>query len=393
MSTDTVNGFISSYPYLFVPLAIVLAYLLFRLTRFLLARGFFKIAFRTETTYDDLLVDALYPFRVAWVVPLALLFLLARYAYPHLPLLEDLVLFSVVWILVDFAISLLTGINEIYRHNPRYTGTPVAGYIGLLKVVTFVIGIVITISMFTDMPPAVLLGGVGAWLAVLLLIFRDTILAFLASVQISTQELVKDGDWIEVPSYDANGIVADIGLNAIKVRNFDNTLTMIPTHKIVDVAFRNYRGIEESGARRLKLTINIDVDSIHFCDLNLLDKLSKYDLIADTVNEQIAKIKESQLDSLNSSDFPLDSPQLTNVQLFMRYADAYLGKRKDLHRRRLPHIIYISEPSSSGVSVNIFAYTRKTSWPDYAAIKDDITIHMIAAVPYFGLKVFRIAAR
>jgi miniconductance mechanosensitive channel len=206
MSIESIREFIADYPILFIPLAIIVAYLLYRLTKFVLARGSFWIAFRTETVYDDLMVDALMPFRVAWLVPLLLFYYFADFAYADLPLVQDIVLFLIIWVLIDFSISLLTGINEIYEHRPRYTGTPVAGYIGLLKVIAVIAGAVITISVFSDVPPAVLLGGVGAWLAVLLLIFRDTILAFLASVQISTQQLVKDGDWIEVPSYSANGI-------------------------------------------------------------------------------------------------------------------------------------------------------------------------------------------
>jgi miniconductance mechanosensitive channel len=232
MSIDSIRDFIADYPVLFIPLAIIAAYLLYRLSKFILARGSFWIAFRTETVYDDLMVDALMPFRVAWLIPLLLFYYFAEFAYAGLPIVKDIVLFLIIWVLVDFTISLLTGINEIYEHRPRYSGTPVAGYIGLLKVLTFIAGVVITISIFSDVPPAVLLGGVGAWLAVLLLIFRDTILAFLASVQISTQNLVKDGDWIEVPSYNANGIVNDISLNSITVRNFDNTLTVIPTYTL-----------------------------------------------------------------------------------------------------------------------------------------------------------------
>lgn len=389
MSVNIIKELIAAYPIIFIPLAIILAYLIFRLTRFILARGSFKIALRTDTTYDDLMIDALYPFRVAWLVPLILLYYLAEFAYAELPIVKDIVLFLMIWVVVDFSISLLSGINEIYEHQPRYTGTPVAGYIGLLKVLAVIVGVVITISIFSDLPPAVLLGGVGAWLAVLLLIFRDTILAFLASVQISTQELVKDGDWIEVPSYNANGIVSDISLNSITVRNFDNTLTMIPTYKIVDVAFRNYRGMEESGGRRLTRFVHFDVNSIRFCDIGLLKNLREYDSIADVVSDQIEKIKESQLEKAEPINVPLDGPQLTNLDLFMKYLIAYLRGRNDLHQRRLETVIQTSGPGPRGIAVEIYAFTKATGWVEHAATRDEITIHLLAAAPYFDLRVFQ----
>ncbi len=389
MFVNTIREFIASYPIISIPLAIIVAYLLYRLTKFILARGSFKIALHTETTYDDLMIDALYPFRVAWLVPLILFYYFAEFAFTEQPLIKDIVLFLIIWVLVDFSISLLTGINEIYEHRPRYTGTPVAGYIGLLKVLAVVVGIVLTISIFSDLPPAVLLGGVGAWLAVLLLIFRDTILAFVASIQISTQELVKDGDWIEVPSYNANGIISDISLNSITVRNFDNTITMIPTYKIVDVAFRNYRGMEESGGRRLIRSVHFDVNSIRFCDLALLKKLRKYDLIAKVVNDQIEKIEQNHLEAAEPVDFPLDGPQVTNLDLFIKYLNAYLRGRKDLHQRRLKAVIQTSEPGPNGFAVEIYAFTKATGWVEHAATRDEITIHLLAAAPYFDLRVFQ----
>lgn len=389
MSIEDIREFLAAYPYIVIPVAIILAYLLFRVTRFILARVSFRIAFRTETTYDDLMVDALYPFRVAWLVPLILAYFLADFAYSELPIIKNMILFLILWLVVDFSISLLSGINEVYEHRPQYEGKPIAGYIGLLKVLAVTVGIVLSISIFADVPPAVLLGGVGAWLAVLLLIFRDTILAFLASVQISTQELVKDGDWIQVPSYDANGTVIDISLNSITVRNFDNTITIIPTYKIVDVAFKNWRGMQEAGGRRIVSSIQFDINTIRFCSLSMLEKLAKYDLITDIVGDQIRFIQKGQLEQANPPDFPLDGPQITNLQLYMRYVEAFLKSRKDLHQRRLAPVIQTAEPGSQGLAVQIFVFTKKTDWVTHAAIRDELVIHLVAAAPYFGLRIFQ----
>jgi len=388
MSVGALQNLFADFPFLFIPLAIILAYIIYRLTRFIFARISFWIAFRTETTYDDLMVDALYPFRVAWLVPLLLFYYFAKFAYAERPIVNDIVLFLIIWFLVDFSISVLSGINEIYKHRPRYTGTPVAGYIGLLKVLVVIGGAVISISVFSDVPPAVLLGGVGAWLAVILLIFRDTILAFVASVQISTQQLVKDGDWIDVPGYNANGIISDISLNSITVRNWDNTLTVIPTYKIVDVAFKNYRGMEESGGRQITRSIHFDVKSIKFCEMNLLEKLGRYELITDDVKNQIEKIKANELQTAEPLDFPLDGPQSTNLDLYIKYLRAYLKGRQDLHQRRLT-IVQTSDPGREGIAVEIYVYTKATGWLEHAATRDEIMIHLLAAAPYFDLRIFQ----
>ena len=284
---------------------------------------------------------------------------------------------------------MLSGVNEIYKNRPRCNGTPVAGYVGLLKVLAIFVGAVISIPIFSDVPPDVLLGGVGAWLAVLLLIYRDTILAFLASVQISNQEMVKDGDWIQVPSYSADGIISDISLNSITVRIWDNMLTVIPTYKIVDVAFRNYRGMEESGGRQIARSVHFDVNSIKFCELSLLERLGKYDLIADVVNKQIEMIKESQLEGAEPLDFPLDGLHYTNLDLFIKYLRAYLNGRKDLQQRRMTTVIQTSDPGRDKIAVQIFSYTKATGWVEHAATRDEIMIHLLAVAPYFDLRVFQ----
>ena len=389
MFVNTIREFVASYPIISIPLAIVVAFLLYRLTRYILARVSYWVAFRTETIYDDLMVDALYPFRVAWLVPLILFYYLAEFAYAELPIIKDIVLFLIILAVVDFSISALSGINDIYEHQPRYTGTPIAGYIGLLKVLAVILGVVLVISIFSDLPPAVLLGGVGAWLAVLLLIFRDTILAFVASVQISTQQLVKDGDWIEVPSYNVNGFITGISLNSVTVRNLNNTITMIPTHKIVDVAVINNRGWDDGGGRQINKSFPFDVNSIGFCDTALLKNLRKYDLIADVVNDQIEKIRENQLETTEPVDFLLDGPQVTNLDLFMKYVSAYLSRRKDLVKRRLPTIIRISESGPKGIVVQILAFTKATGSIEHFATCDEIIIHLIAVAPDFGLRAFQ----
>ncbi len=389
MSFEAIQNWIITNPYIFFPVVLLLGYLLYRVTRYILARGSYRIALRTETVYDDLIVDQLHPFRVAWLVPLLLIYYYALYAIGPDSLLTNLALLTIIWIGVDFVIALLSGVNEIYRHTPKYSGVSVAGYIGLFKVLIAVIAFVLSLALFADVSPIALLSGVGAWLAVLLLIFRDTILNFMASVQISSQQLVKDGDWIEVPSYGANGFVTEINLNTIKVKNFDNTDTVIPTFKMVDVAYKNWRAMQESGGRRLKKSIILDMSTVKFCDNALFESLGKYDLVAGYIDEKIRQINDFQSQQDESVDFPLDGPYITNVELFMEYIRAYLRSRKDIHQKRLPFVIRMLEPSSRGLPIEIFVFTKTTVWPEFEAIQGDIMIHLLAATPYFDLRIYQ----
>lgn len=392
MSFEAVQNWIIANPYLFFPVVLIVGYLLYRVTKFILARGSYRIALRTETVYDDLIVDQLHPFRVAWLVPLLLIYYYAIYAVGPDSLLKNLALLTIIWIGADFVIALLSGVNDIYRHTTKYSGVSVAGYIGLFKVLIIVIAFVLSIALFAGVSPLALLSGVGAWLAVLLLIFRDTILNFMASVQISSQQLVKDGDWIEVPSYGANGFVTEINLNTIKVKNFDNTDTVIPTFKMVDVAYKNWRAMQESGGRRLKKSIILDMSTVKFCDNALFESLGKYDLVAGYIDEKIRQINDFQSQQDESVDFPLDGPYITNVELFMEYIRAYLRSRKDIHQKRLPFVIRMLEPSSRGLPIEIFVFTKTTVWVDFEAIQGDIMIHLLAATPYFDLRIYQEAS-
>lgn len=392
MTFESIQNWILANPYLFFPIVLLFSYLVYKITKFILARGSYRIALQTETVYDDLIVDQLHPFRVAWLVPLALIYYYAWYTLGPESLLAKLALLTMIWIGADFVIALLSGVNEIYRHTPKYSGVSVAGYIGLFKVLIAVIAFVVSVALFAGVPPLTLLSGVGAWLAVLLLIFRDTILNFMASVQLSSQQLVKDGDWIEVPSYGANGFVIEINLNTIKVRNFDNTITVIPTYKMVEVAYKNWRAMEESGGRRIKKSIILDVSTVKFCDQALFESLGKYDLIAEYIDEKIRDIDEFQSSKDESVDFPLDGPYITNVELYMEYIRAYLRTRKDLHQKRLPFVIRMLESSSRGLPIEIFVFTKTTAWAEYEGVQGDIMIHMLAATPYFDLRIYQEAS-
>lgn len=370
---EAIQIFSSDMPYLFFPILILIAFLLYRGTQFVFARISYRVALRTETIYDDLFVDRLQPFRFAWLLPLLVIFFFTEMLFPEYPFLKKTALVLSIGFLADFLIAILSGINDVYKNNPRYTGVSVAGYIGLLKVLTVVAAIVFTISYLSEIDLVTLLSGVGAWLAVLLLIFRDTILSFLASIQISTQKLIKEGDSVDVPAFGASGTITEIDLQTITVQNWDNTITAIPTSKIVDTGFKNYRLMIESGSRRLKRSILIDVNSLKFADQELTNRLGNLDLIQEKMGDMLQTTPE----------------QITNLQLFIRYTKGYLRSRKEIRQRRYPLVVRTLESTSEGLPLEIIIFVKASNWEKFEEIQAEIILHLMAMLPNFGLKAYQ----
>ena len=387
MNFNNIQLWLQNHLYLAIPIYIFLAYVLYKLVSFLLARGAYNIALRTSNIYDDLIVDQLQPFRFAWLIPLTLLYFYSEFLYGNNVVILNIVLLLIIWIAVDFILSILSGINEVYKNNPRYTGVSVAGYIGVIKVLAVTAAVVLNIILLFDVKPADLVAGIGAWLAVLLLIFRDTILSFVASVQISSQALIKEGDMIHVPAFNTFGVVKEVNLRTILIQNFDNTITNVPTDKIVDAGFKNYRKMLETKAREMQRSISLDLNSIKYCDKSLLERLEHIDLIKDYVNEKLSLIKNK---GKSNADFPTSDSNVTNLQLYSRYVETYLRNRKDIRLKGYSFLVRTLDPGPQGLPLEMYAFIKAGSWEEFEAIQTEIMNHLIAALPYFDLKPFQI---
>ena len=338
---------------------------------------------------DDILVKHIKPLRIAYLAPLLAIYLLA-YLLPEYQIwIEKFALFLILWIAAVTISSLLNAFNEIYEQRPGFNGVSIQSYLDIAKLLIMAVAIILSISLFSGESPVVLLTGLGALTAVLLLVFQNTILALVASVQINAMDLIKEGDWIEVPSYDADGDVMNISLHNIKIRNFDMTFTVIPTHKIMEVAYRNWRGMQESGGRRIERSILIDMTSMRFCDDKMLKSLCKIDLIHDYLVKRINTIDEYKKDHADHFDSPLDGPQITNTELFREYIKMYLKSRKDIHHSKLPFLIRSLAPTPAGLPIELYIFTKTTTWEDYEAIQSEIFDHLLAAATHFNLRVFQ----
>lgn len=374
------------YALLLVSLLTALALVFARLV---VAKWLMGLANRSANQSDDVLVRYLKPKRIAWLAPLAVVYAASTLFPEQQIIISKASLLLILWILTITLISLINAVNIIYESRKSYKGVSIAGYLDIAKILFLFVAIILSITIFTNKSPLALLTGLGAVAAVLMLIFQNTILSLVASVQIAANDLIKEGDWIEVPSYDADGDVENINLHTIKIRNFDMTYSIIPTHKIMDVSFRNWRGMMESGGRRIQRSILLDQFSVKFCSIDMLKQLQKIDLIADWTAESINKLEEYAKIHQEQYDLPLDGPQVTNIEIFRAYIEAYLKNRSDIFTEKMPFLVRVLASKPNGLPVELYVFAKTTQWEKFEAIQAQIFDHLLAAVPVFDLRVFQ----
>lgn len=389
MTTAEIQAFIEQNLLLSLSAVLVLSILVYLIGRFVVGRALIYIASRTKNKYDDVIVEHLRPFRVAWLAPLGIIYAFAHLVPDYQGTIEKVALLLIMWVTAITINALLNAVNTIYEASPSYNGVAIQGYLDLIKLLIIIIALILTISLLTGESPIVLLTGLGAATAVLLLIFRDTILSLVASVQIAANDLLKEGDWVEVPDYGADGDVLNITLHTIKIQNWDKTISVIPTYKIVEVAYKNWRGMTESGGRRIKRAIILDMNSIKLCTVEDLTRLAKIDLIQETAQAKLEALQAYRKDNPKTFDPPLDGPQITNMELFRAYIAQYLHSRPDIHTQKMSLLVRSLAPSDHGLPIEVYAFTKTTEWAAYEAIQAEIFEHLIAATRTFDLKVYQ----
>jgi miniconductance mechanosensitive channel len=331
--------------------------------------------------------------RIVWFIPLAVLAIAADSMMQRdtaLYLLSKRLLMTGFVVNTVFCISsLLTSILEIDSLIRKTRSTMMQGYVDALRIISFVLGAIFIISIFTGQSPWGILSVLGGLTAVVLLIFKDSILGFVASLQISALDLVRVGDWIEMSQYGADGDVISISIHTVRVQNFDKTITTIPTYAMVSSSFKNWRGMQDSEGRRIKRPLYIDLTSIRFCDEELLSKLAKIEILKGYIKEkerEIAAAKTSQ--SMESSSF-LNGRRQTNIGVFRAYIGAYLKNNSHINQQ-MTFLIRQLAPTDHGLPMEIYVFSKDQVWANYEAIQADIFDHLIAAAPEFGLRLFQL---
>ena len=350
-----------------------------------------KIVSRTKNTWDDLLLDHNVFSRFALLIPLFLLLFLTPIFLPAETMLSTfLIVIAKVALCFQIARSVsavLNVIRSLYQRTARERYLPLSSTIQVIKLVIYLVATILAVSFILDKSPIYLLSGLGALTAVLLLVFQDTIKGLVASIQISANKMVAPGDWIEIPNYGADGDVIEIGLNTVKVKNFDNTVTTVPTYALINGSFRNWRGMLNSGGRRIKRTIIIDINSISFYQNEQVAKLKEISLLKDYLQQKSDDITVS-LQANNLSDDNVNSRQLTNVGTFRAYMEAYLHNHEKIHHNMTCMVRQLAA-TEAGLPLEVYCFSNDQNWQNYEGIQADIFDHLFAMAPIFNLRIFQ----
>lgn len=343
---------------------------------------------RSQITWDDILLEHNVFTRLSHLAP-AIAFYTAAPLFPAIAgLIQRLSMVYMIFIGVSVFFGFINALVDIYNRREDARQRPIKGYAQLVKIIVFVAVAIIAIGTLMNQSPWVLLSGVGAMTAVIILVFKDTILGFLASIQLTSNDMVRIGDWVEMPKYGADGDVIDVTLHTVKIRNWDKTITTIPTYALISDSFKNWRGMQESGGRRIKRSMNIDVSSIKFCSDDMLNRFEKYGLIADYIKgrrEEIAKWNSEH--NVDTSEL-INGRNMTNIGTFRAYCVEYLKAHPKI-RKDMTFLVRHLAPQENGIPIEIYVFSGDQVWANYEGIMADIFDHLLAVVPWFELRVFQ----
>lgn len=345
-----------------------------------------RITAKTKSKLDDYIFDKIHIERVSLIIYIfAFNFLSLKLSFGA-GLMQKLASLISIWIIIRLLHGLLDGLTAYAENEPRFAGKPYRSYVQVFILIVYIAGFIIAAGTISGKSPWSLLSGIGAMTAVLLLVFRETILSFVASLQISSYDLVRRGDWISVPKYDADGDVTEVALHTIKIQNWDKTISVLPTSDLMQSGFKNWRGMQETGGRRIKRSIFLDVSSVKFMDEELRRRVGKIDLL----KSYFAEVESSDISAQYGSDteHPLNDRRLTNIGTFRIYVTRYL-QSLDTLRKDLTFLVRQLEPGATGVPMEIYVFTATTDWGEYEKIQADIFDHLFASVHEFDLRIFQ----
>jgi miniconductance mechanosensitive channel len=362
------------------------------IAKYVLVRTVRAFAKRSSVTWDDALVSHNVFGRLVQVVPALIIFVGVPFI-PDLPegllqLIRNLAMGYMVLMLTLALTAMLSAANTIYTALPVAKDRPLKGFVQLLQIVVWILGGVLIIAAVLDRSPLLLLSGFGAMTAILLLVFKDTILSLVASVQLTAQDMVRVGDWIEMPQFGADGDVVDVQLHTVKVQNWDKTITTIPTHRLITDSFKNWRGMSQVGARRIKRAIHIDVSTIRMQTKDEVDHFTRFALLKDYIKNKQQELADYNAGLAVEVDAEVNRRQLTNIGTFRAYAYNYLKNHPKIHDG-MTLIVRQLAPGPEGLPLEIYCFTNTTEWVAYEGIQSDIFDHLLAIVPEFGLRLFQ----
>jgi len=372
---------------------LVVVFLVDFVIRKLLVTAFTRLASKTKSVADDILVKNKVPRNVAHIIPLIIAIKFIPVVLYDFSYLENIVekglqLFGIVltlWIVR----SILQTLRDFFKTIPGLKDKPIDSYIQVFMIFAWVAGFMFAFALVSGVPLLTFLAALGTASAVFILVFRDTILGFVASIQVSINDMVRIGDWITFEKYGADGAVVEINLSTVKVQNFDKTITTIPTYALISDSFKNWRGMEEADGRRIKRSLKIKLDSVKYLADDDIEGLKKIDLISTYLSQKQKSINEFNVEHDIDKSLPLNGRNLTNLGVFRKYMQTYIEGHSAINKEMIIMVRQL-EPTTQGVPLQVYAFSADKRWQNYEFIMADIFDHMIAAVPYFNLEIFEL---
>lgn len=375
-------------------LIIGVAFLSTVICRRIILRAVAKLVKQTKATWDDIVFDSKVMVHISRMIAPILIYIAIPMAFPEhtdsafLDLLHRLCLIYILAVFLRFISVFLAAVYHVYSEKEQYKDKPMKGLLQTAQVTLFFVGAIIIVSILINRNPMVLLTGLGASAAILLLVFKDSIMGFVSGIQLSANNMLKVGDWIAMPKYGADGTVIEVTLNTVKVRNWDNTIITIPPYLLVSDSFQNWQGMRESGGRRIKRSINIDMSSVRFCTPEMLAKYRKIQLLKDYMDETEKVVKEYNKERHIDNSILVNGRRQTNLGVFRAYLTNYLRSLPTVNQD-LTCMVRQLQPTETGIPMELYFFSASKDWIPYEGVQSDVFDHVLAIIPEFGLSVFQ----
>ncbi len=394
---DELRGWLDGRPFVTVPLSIalllVLAWVSLLLVRATVVPAVRALVSRTPHKWDDVVLRHHVLDRLAYLVPMAVVYrgaaLMESLPEAASTLLQRLALGCTAIVMARALSGFLAALNELYNSNPRAAERPIKNLLQVVDVVGHIAALIFVVAALLDRSPVLLLSGLGAMSAIVMLVFRDSILSLVAGMQVTRTDLIRIGDWIEMPQFNADGFVIDVALNNISVQNWDKTITVIPAHKFLENSFKNWRGMQQSGGRRIKRSVLIDLSTVRFLTDEEVEYFERFDLLRDYIRQKKKELEEHNRKYPIDPSIPVNLRRLTNLGTFRAYVERYLRRHPRIHQEGFPFLVRQLQPTEQGLPLEIYVFVNDVQWVVYESVQADIFDHILAAVPHFGLRVFQ----
>ena len=374
-------------------LVLVIAFVADMICRKILLKAIARLVQKTKATWDDIMFDRNVMVHLSRMVAPVVIYLFIPIAFAQtdsvtLSFIRRLCYIYIIFSFLLFVNSFLKAAYTVYSEKESMRDRPLKGLLQTLQVSLWSIGLIVVVAELLGKSPLSLLAGLGASAAVLMLVFKDSIMGFVSGVQLSANDMLKVGDWIAMPKYGADGTVIEVTLNTVKVRNWDNTITTIPPYLLVSDSFQNWRGMRESGGRRVKRSINIDMTSVRFCTPQMLEKYRKIDLLKDYIDQTEAEVRAYNEQNGIDHAVLVNGRRQTNLGVFRAYLTAYL-KSLPVVNKDLNCMVRHLQPTDHGLPVELYFFSTIKDWIPYEGVQADVFDHVLAIIPEFDLRVFQ----